>query len=448
VEANVEFTRVVIEIPALHRFPLPPLPENAVDSFYSTLSKHPSGMPALSERLRVEEILSTQLGDIKATVNEESSKILGLILESINSCDFSQVETPFPLPLDTVTETLFRQTREAVEVNSFGTQVAVAYSVKTNPDVRHLELAHKHGFLAEVISQFELRKVLSAGFDPEQIVMNGPGKWWPSVASRGLQLHAIFCDSLEELEWLICQYNKGVCVSRFLGFRLRPPQFPSRFGIQVGEAKIFRKLISLLRQIPADCPVGIHFHFPSSSIGIEGWLQLYESILAWGKAVEAASGVKVRCVDLGGGWFPDDWFDLLLPQLDSIINKAVRSLPSLERVILEPGRAVTQCGMVLLTRVLDVRRSDSVVKEVVVDASIAEIPTAQEYPHRILRLTPDGKWEILRRGKGILLGRLCMEDDIIASGIEFPDKIQSGEILVICDVGAYDRSMSYAFGRG
>jgi diaminopimelate decarboxylase len=448
-EANKEFTRVVIEIPARPQFPLPPLSEPVADSFGSSL-KHPSGMPLLAARLQKHkgEVLRVHLDEIHEIGEISAPSIPHLILEELKSYDFTQVETPLPLFLKAVAETSFKQTDEIIRANSSRVQVAVAYSVKTNPDARFLELAHKHDFLAEIISQFELRKALSIGFDPAQIVLNGPGKWWPSISNRGLQFHAIFCDSLEELRWLIPQLDKGICGARFVGVRLRPPQSQSRFGVPVGDLGTFRNLVSLIKRIPPDCSFGVHFHIPSSTIGIEEWFQLYESILMWARAIETTSGVKVRCVDVGGGWFPDDWFDLLLPRLSGLIDKALGNLPSLEHLILEPGKALTQSAVALLTRVLEVRRSGSNIEEVVVDGSIAELPEAQHYPHRILCLSMKGEWEVLKRGKGLLLGRLCMENDILARDVGFPDSIQPGDILVICDAGAYDRSMSYAFGQG
>jgi len=444
-EANKEFTRVVIEIPARPQFPLPPLPEPVADSFGLSL-KHPSGMPLLAAHLQKEK-MRIYLDEIHEIGKISASSIPHLILEELRSYDFTKLETPLPLFLKAVAETSFKQTDEIIRANSSEVQVAVAYSVKTNPDARFLELAHKHDFLAEIITQFELRKALSIGFDPAQIVLNGPGKWWPSTVDKGLQFHAIFCDSLEELGWLISQLDEGICGPRFIGVRLRPPQFRSRFGIPVGDLRTFRDLVSLVERIPPGCSFGVHFHIPSSAIGIREWFQLYESILTWAKAIEATSGVKVRCVDMGGGWFPDDWFDVLLPHLGSLIDKALGNLPSLEHLILEPGKALVQSSVALLVRVLEVRHLDSRT-EVVVDGSIAELPEAQHYPHRILYLSGEGKWEALGRGKGLLLGRLCMESDILAASVGFPNHLQKGDFLLICDAGAYDRSMSYVFGKG
>jgi diaminopimelate decarboxylase len=46
------------------------------------------------------------------------------------------------------------------------------------------------------------------------------------------------------------------------------------------------------------------------------------------------------------------------------------------------------------------------------------------------------------------LGRLCMEHDVVARDVELPKTAREGDVLVFCDAGAYDRSMSYVFGCG
>jgi diaminopimelate decarboxylase len=46
------------------------------------------------------------------------------------------------------------------------------------------------------------------------------------------------------------------------------------------------------------------------------------------------------------------------------------------------------------------------------------------------------------------MGRLCMEHDVVAWNVELPEGAEAGDVLIFCDAGAYDRSMSYVFGRG
>ena len=41
-----------------------------------------------------------------------------------------------------------------------------------------------------------------------------------------------------------------------------------------------------------------------------------------------------------------------------------------------------------------------------------------------------------------------MEDDCLATNLDLGDGIKRGDRIVVCDAGAYERSMSYGFGRG
>jgi diaminopimelate decarboxylase len=100
-------------------------------------------------------------------------------------------------------------------------------------------------------------------------------------------------------------------------------------------------------------------------------------------------------------------------------------------------------------RLLEFEESQGEIKEAVVDGSIAELPMHFFQPHRILHQDARTlEWRPLKRGKTPLLGRLCMEHDIVAWNVELPEGAQVGDLLVFCDAGAYDRSMSYVFGRG
>ncbi len=179
-------------------------------------------------------------------------------------------------------------------------------------------------------------------------------------------------------------------------------------------------------------------------IGVGHWRDVAESSVAWAEAIEAASGRRVRAIDLGGGYHPDDF--TRLPFRD-IVRSAREKLSSLTEVYVEPGRALTQATMAMVTSVLDVRQHDGKLQEVVVDACIAELPLASVYPHRFFHILNDRPVPV-PRGRVRVLGRICMEDDVLSQGLDLPDTLKIGDRLIICDAGAYERSMSYAFGRG
>ena len=100
-------------------------------------------------------------------------------------------------------------------------------------------------------------------------------------------------------------------------------------------------------------------------------------------------------------------------------------------------------------RVLEIQEHEDDYVEAVVDASIAELPMYFFYPHRMLRqCATSGALTPLGRGKTHLMGRLCMEHDIVAANVSLPEGTKAGDLLIFCDAGGYDRSMSYVFGRG
>jgi diaminopimelate decarboxylase len=119
------------------------------------------------------------------------------------------------------------------------------------------------------------------------------------------------------------------------------------------------------------------------------------------------------------------------------------------QIVSEPGKAMAQPSMALAMRILEIQEHEEDYVEAVVDASIAELPMYFFYPHRMLRQCGEtGELTPLGRGKTHLMGRLCMEHDIVAANVQLPEGTRPGDLLIFCDAGGYDRSMSYVFGRG
>jgi diaminopimelate decarboxylase len=324
--------------------------------------------------------------------------------------------------------------------------IEIAYSVKTDPDPALLRAARAHGFLAEAISAAELRGALDAGFAGEAIILNGPAKLWPPP--RGpLRTYAAFADSLGELSALAAMAASGALTARYLGPRLRPPSIASRFGVRLEDFDTFSGLVATLRDLPPEQALGLHFHWASSEAGHEAWFQTVASTLEWGRALQELTGRAIGCLDLGGGWQPDDFESALLPRLPALVDRCAAELGALDAIVLEPGRALVQPLHVVEAAVLELRDRGAA-REIVVDASLAEIPRANVYPHRLLSRSRDGDgWLQWGRGPDRVLGRLCMEDDVLRTGIAVPDEVGAGTRILIADSGGYDRSMSYRFGR-
>ncbi len=451
-----EFTRVVLEIPLRDGYPLPPLPEPYSGSFGHSL-KHPSGMPTLAGRLHtldqeMNQRQSPSLGrpSQKGTsANGRGNLVPTSFLNDLSTQDLNNLDTPSFVFLESTAALLFEKASAfAAAVTTSEQQILNAYSIKTNPDARLLKLALKAGFLAEAISLLEVQKAIEIGWRPENIILNGPGKWWPQGLLPDASLHAIFCDSMADLTRVTTAAEDGRLHAKVFGVRLRLPT-SSRFGISIEGPDGLHALVDSIAKFPKDSLFGVHFHMASSSVGVGQWWHLYESMLRWSSSLERLSGRRIDVLDIGGGWFPDDWDSVREPEFMEALKRAKPFLPNVSEVISEPGKAMAQPSMALAMRVLEVQKMTDAPTEAVVDGSIAELPMYFFYPHRILHHNSQtGDLKPIRRGTTRLMGRLCMEHDEVASGVELPEGTRAGDMLIFCDAGGYDRSMSYLFGRG
>ena len=468
-----EFTRVVLEVPVRPEIPLSPLPEPLAGRVGHSL-KHPSGLLQFANRLHDLNVFnyeeeSAEKGNgangsngntnngngnngngHNALQKNQVANVPSSFVDDLTHFDLAKVETPSFLFLEKTAAGLIEKAQAlAAELSTDKIQVTNAYSMKTNPDERLVKMAHESGFLAEAISLLEVKKALDAGFRSDQVILNGPGKWWHKEALPEGSLYSIFCDSLEDLNKVVEEYNSGNLKTEILGVRLRTPNIISRFGIAIDTPEAFQMLIEAIKELPRDCRFGIHFHMASSNVGVGQWWHLFESMLKWCSSIEALGGRTIEVLDIGGGWFPEDLAKDSGDRFRKAISLIPEYLPHVKRILSEPGKAIAQPSMALAMQILEIRNAYGETREVVVDGSIAELPMYFFYPHRILsRDRQSGDWKSLNRGKTQLLGRLCMEHDIVATNVELPEDAEVGDVLVFCDAGAYDRSMSYVFGRG
>ncbi|MGG7572300.1 hypothetical protein [Streptomyces sirii] len=113
--------------------------------------------------------------------------------------------------------------------------------------------------------------------------------------------------------------------------------------------------------------------------------------------------------------------------------------------MLEPGKLLTQPSAAVVTQVL-ARRASHRGYDIVVDAAEGDMPEAPFHPHPVARF--DGsRWVPLRPGWSWILGRSCMEHDVLSVRLDLTD-VQEGDHLAFGMCGGYDTSMAYDFGRG
>ncbi len=414
------FVRVVVEVPA--RMPLPAAAKSL--SLGQASGKHPSGMPQLSRRLhrvgrgpvsrpRFESDLTEDLLDITREVRSTPTRVLLPRTAAVR----------FEIPR---------------RLGSACPRLRVAYSVKTNPAPEVMTLAREQGLWAETISHEEVDWSVGCRCPADQIIYNGPVPWQPT-ASVG-KLGVVFADDAEAFSRYLL-----ATPAEIVGVRVRPPFTKSRFGVQLDEPDELSSLISCLGRAAPDQRLGISFHYAASEIGLARWEQMALGVIDFAAAIEVLSGRVLGVIDLGGGWSPGQFSGELEAALSRLVATVREKLKGDPILVIEPGKALIEPSLALLTRVLHIRHGRHG-RMAVLDAGVADVPLAEAFPHRLAVVRED----VLPLGAGQdrLLGPSCMENDRLADGVCLPEDLAVGDLIAVCDVGAYDASMAHALGRG
>lgn len=425
-----QFIRVVQELPVREELPLPRMVPTA--NGFASAGKHPSFQPALVRRLRKPE----QYGSPEP---ERSPPVLPGFLANWQP----PTRTPLRFRDFATADDSLGRLATTLERCSARPTVIPALSVKTDPHPALARAFLTRGWWAEVISLRELDWALRMGFKASEIVFNGPAAV-DLASTPGHQVAVAFADSVEAFEALL---ESQPC--EVIGLRLRAGAVTSRFGVDLTDPRAFNRVAHCLSQHDVGLRLGLHMHFASDVSGPVRWNDLVEHALVWADALAQASGAAFSVFDFGGGWHPDDFCDQLIPILPALQTRIAQAMPSLDTILLEPGKAVAADTAWLATRVLEVRsRELDGASDVVVDASIADLPMAAHYAHRVLHLRNGLCLGWLTGGSQQILGSICMETDILAEGIAFPQPPAMGDQLVFSSAGGYNASMAWHFGSG
>jgi diaminopimelate decarboxylase len=353
------------------------------------------------------------------------SDMLASCLDALNA---QSLASPSRLFLAEAAEQNFAQLSRAVGSHPV---LRAAYSVKTNPRDEVIDLALRHGLDVEVISEAERRHVRARGFAPGRILYNGPrplGEGDVAVA---------FADSAEAFA-----RNAARSMEVAHGIRLRPSGVSSRFGVEVDAID---EVATMARRSAAVTNLGVSFFIRSQDAGRHAWLGIAREVVADAVLLERLAGKPVTILNLGGGCSPAEFDERWTSVYPPVLDFARDQLRFIERIYIEPGQEVAAPVEAVVARVLEVRRKGRGA-EVVIDAGLPAVPHAGKSEHRLFAYD-SARWIPLPPGDGRVLGCICMEEDIVKTNVSVAG-IEQGDLLAVCDAGAYDSSMAFSFAKG
>ncbi len=327
---------------------------------------------------------------------------------------------------------------------------AIGYSVKTNSLPYALKMARELGCNAEVVSHDEYQLARLCGFEPREIIYNGPMKSKETFLEAVTDGGIVNIETKRELHWLEClpegrSYGIGVRLNINIS-QISPDDADgeddnSRFGFS-DESGEFAQVLNFIKSQPHLRLTGLHIHRTAHSRSP----RFYERSVSYAASVIKKYRLRLDYLDIGGGYFgifPDK------PTFGDYGDAFHRPLKCQElenlKIIVEPGNALTASSFRFLSEVIDVKRIDSRTRFVTTDGSRNDIDPffrKSDYLKEILHLRSDRPNEPLQ----IVAGCTCLEYDRLFTLVDRP-RLEVGDRILYNNVGAYTMTLSPQFIR-
>ena len=316
----------------------------------------------------------------------------------------------------------------------------ICFSVKSNNNIDILRAIKNSGLGADVVSKGELLRALKAGIKPQKIVFSGVGKTSEEISfaiqKKILLINAESENELETIQKIAKIKNKKINI----GLRLNPNidaktlkkistgRNEDKFGISEKE------LINLIKKYQKSSNINIKclsVHIGSQILDHRPYSKMIKVL----ENVIKKSKYKFDFIDLGGGMginYNSDTKKLNYKKYNFEITKFLKKHNV--KIIFEPGRSIVGNAGTLITKVIYVK-SSSRKNFIILDSGMNDFmrPALYGSKHRII---PTKKHRNIINKIHDFVGPICETTDSFLSLKKY-QKIKQGDVLVICDVGAY-----------
>ncbi len=362
-------------------------------------------------------------------------------------------KTPFYLYSETALMTQFKSFQQAVGKHNLGDNL-ICFALKANPNPYILESLFKLGAGADIVSGGELQRALQSGCPAQRIVFSGVGKTREEIhyalSCHQDGIYSFNVESIEELE-MINEVAKGLEKKARVAIRLNPKvnakthKFIST-GYKTHKFGILKEdVLSIFYQLKKFEYIdlkGLSIHIGSQLTDFKATRKAVKEVCALAKAAPK----KLEFIDFGGGLGVDYKNRDKTYKLDEYMHSIAEGLFDSElgykpRVLFEPGRFISASAGVFVTKVIRTKQSDKIFFAIV-DGGMNDFVRTSLYSayHKIIpvienenKVTPTE-----------IVGPICETSDSFASGRKI-QKLQTNDLIVVCDTGAYGHSMSSTY---
>jgi len=290
-----------------------------------------------------------------------------------------------------------------------------------------------------------MMKALKAGVNPKKIVFSGVGKTY-SELEYAINKNILLINVESKSELLVIEKIGKIKKKKVnIGIRLNPNtnaktlkqistgREADKFGVAEKE---FLKLVQyskLSKFLKLKC---LSVHIGSQILSHKP----YEKMLKVVDKLIKKSNHLFEFIDLGGGMgisYEKNNKKLNFKIYNSLINKFLKKNNC--KIIFEPGRSIIGNAGILISKIIYIKKNKNK-NFVILDAAMNDLmrPALYGAKHQII---PSIKNKKNLNKKFEFVGPICESTDKFLTINKF-QKIKEGDVLIICDSGAYGMSLS------
>ena len=320
----------------------------------------------------------------------------------------------------------------------------ICFSVKSNSNVKIIKEIKNLDCGADVVSKGEMMKALKAGVNPKKIVFSGVGKTY-SELEYAINKNILLINVESKSELLVIEKIGKIKKKKVnIGIRLNPNtnaktlkqistgRESDKFGVTEKE---FLKLVQyskLSKFLKLKC---LSVHIGSQILSHKP----YEKMLKVVDKLIKKSNHLFEFIDLGGGMgisYEKNNKKLNFKIYNSLINKFLKKNNC--KIIFEPGRSIIGNAGILISKIIYIKKNKNK-NFVILDAAMNDLmrPALYGAKHQII---PSIKNKKNLNKIFEFVGPICESTDRFLTTNKFQN-LKEGDVLLICDVGAYGLSL-------
>ena len=321
----------------------------------------------------------------------------------------------------------------------------IHYACKANSNMAILKVLEQEGACIDAVSLGEVLTCLKVGFSPDRILYTGVNvsdQEFEGLVDTGVPINIDSFSGLRRLAAISTDVPLSFRVTPGVGSghhqKVITGAKGSKFGIPIEEiVDAYREALDLGFK-----PRGLHAHIGSGGQSVEPFMDLVGILLQVVDDLKTELGLELDFLDMGGGigvpYRPNEP-EMDVDELAATLTEMVMEDSDIKTLAVEPGRYVVCDTTVLLTRCVDVKRTEQ--KSFIgVDAGFNTLlrPSFYDSYHHVAIAN---KFNKACESRYDVVGPICESGDFLARDRVLPEP-EEGDLVAVYDTGAYGFVMS------